>query len=162
MRKRLKQFQLYILMIFFWIILSGGVDIKVILYGTVFSALIIRMVYHVMFELDDNIIKLPPTWRFIWFGYIVLVAIVKSSIDHIFRIIKNESAYETFEVTLDTNNIVIITLIANAITLTPGTITLNVNEQTLEVIGFSRGKDDIESMKQDILHFQKPFLYRRR
>jgi len=120
------------------------------------------MVYHVMFELDDNIIKLPPTWRFIWFGYIVFLAIVKSSVEHIFRIIKNEAEYETFEVTLDTHNVIIITLIANAITLTPGTITLNVNEQTLEVIGFSKGKDNIESMRQDILNFQKPFLYRRR
>lgn len=161
MQKMFKQFQLYTLMMFFWIIVTGKTDIGTLIYGTIFSVVIIRMTYHVMFELDDNIIKLPPTWRFIWFGGIVLIAIIMSSIEHVFRIIKNESDYETFEVALDTNNVIIITLIANAITLTPGTITVDTDENVLKVIGFAKGQEDIKSMQAAILGFQKPFLYRR-
>jgi len=162
MKRLLKQFQLYILLMFFWMILNGNTDLQVLIYGTVFSVLIIKMTYHVMFELDDDILKLPPTWRFIWFGVIVFGSIIKASILHVLRIIKNESSYTTFEVELTTNNIVIITLIANAITLTPGTITLNVSNQTLSVVGFSKNPSDIEEMKAEIIGYQKPFLYRRR
>ena len=162
MRKMFKQFQLYILMMFFWIVLNGKADLKVIIYGTVFSVLIIKMVYHIMFELDDNIIKLPPAWRFIWFGFIVLIAIIKSSFIHLRRIMFKEIDYRTFDVQLVTKNIVIITLIANAITLTPGTITLDVEGEMLKVIGFARSKSDVEEMQREILNFQKPFIYRRR
>lgn len=162
MRNRLKQFQLYTLMMFFWIVLNGKADLKVIIYGTIFSVLTIALTYHVMFELDDNIIQLPPTWRFIWFGGIVLISIIQSSFEHILRILKNESDFVTFYVTLDTKNIVIITLIANAITLTPGTITLDVEEATLKVIGFARTEEEINNMKKAIIDYQKPFLYRRR
>ena len=162
MKRLLKQFQLYILLMIFWMILNGSIDLKSIVYGSIFSVLIIKMTYHIMFELDDDIIKLPPAWRFIWFGGIVFVAIIRASITHVIRILKNNNVYETFDVELTTNNIVIITLIANAITLTPGTITLNVEDKTLKVIGFCRSKSDIEAMKEEIIGYQKPFLYRRR
>ena len=162
MKRLLKQFQLYILLMFFWMILNGNTDFKVLVYGTVFSVLIIKMTYHVMFELDDDILKLPPAWRFIWFGLIVVVSIIKASMLHVLRIMKNENSYTTFEVELTTKNIVIITLIANAITLTPGTITINVSDQTLSVVGFSKHPDDVEEMKAEIIGYQKPFLYRRR
>ena len=162
MRNRLKQFQLYVLMMFFWIVLNGKTDLKVIIYGTIFSVLTIALTYHVMFELDDNIIQLPPTWRFIWFGGIVLISIIKSSFEHIIRIIKYENDFVTFDVTLDTKNIVIITLIANAITLTPGTITLDVEDATLKVVGFAKSTEEVEVMKKAIIDYQKPFLYRRR
>ncbi len=161
MRKQLKQFQLYILMIFFWIVLNGNADLKTIISGTIFSVLIIKMTYHVMFELDDNILKLPPIWRFIWFGFIVLISIIKSSIQHVIRIIKNEQDFVTFDVHLETKNVVIITLIANAITMTPGTITLDVKDNVLVVVGFSRSDEDVKEMIDEILSYQKPFLYRR-
>ena len=162
MKRLLKQFQLYILLMFFWMILNGNTDLQVLIYGTVFSVLVIKLTYHVMFELDDDILKLPPTWRFIWFGVIVLGSIIKASILHLLRIIKNENSFTTFEVELTTNNVVIITLIANAITLTPGTITVNVSDQTLSVVGFSKDPSDIEEMKAEIIDYQKPFIYRRR
>ncbi|MBI9013329.1 MAG: Na+/H+ antiporter subunit E [Clostridiales bacterium] len=162
MKRLLKQFQLYILLMFFWMILNGNTDLQVLIYGTVFSVLIIKMTYHIMFELDDDILKLPPAWRFVWFGLIVVVSITRSSLQHVVRIMKNESSYTTFEVELTTKNIVIITLIANAITLTPGTITINVSDQTLSVVGFSKCPSDVEEMKAEIIGYQKPFLYRRR
>lgn len=162
MKRLLKQFQLYILLMIFWMILNGNIDLKNIIYGSIFSVVIIKMTYHIMFELDDDIIKLPPAWRFLWFGGIVFLAIIRASLTHVRRILKNNNAYETFDVELTTNNIVIITLIANAITLTPGTITLNVEDKTLKVVGFSKGPDDIAAMREEIIGYQKPFLYRRR
>lgn len=162
MKKSFKQFQLYILLISFWIILNGQVDLKTILYGTVFSVAIIRMTYKIIFELDEDILRLPQAWRFIWFGFIIFTEIIKSANVHVVRIAKNEKRYEVFDITLDTNNLVIITLIANAITLTPGTITIDVNDRTLKVIGFAKNEKNVEKMKKNILNYQKPFLYRRK
>lgn len=161
MKKLFKQFQLYSLLMFFWLILSGSYDIKTILYGSLFSVFIIIFTYKIIFELDDDILRLPQMWRFIWFGGIVFVSIMKAANQHMVRIIKGQNAYQVFEVNLDTNNLVIITLIANAITLTPGTITLSVEGRTLKVIGFCEKPDDIQMMIEEIYTYQKPFLYRR-
>ena len=162
MKKSFKQFQLYTLLMFFWIILNGQIDIETIIYGTVFSSVIILLTYKVIFDLDDDILRLPQAWRFIWFGFIVLIEIFKAANKHIIRIIKNEKRFEVFNVDLESNNLVIITLIANAITLTPGTITLNVKGRTLEVLGFATSEEDVSRIKSEILSYQKPFLYRRK
>lgn len=161
MQKTFRQFQLYLLMMFFWIIINGASDIRSILLGTGFSIVIIRMTYHVIFELDDNIVHLPPAWRFLWFGVVVLISIVKASIDNVVRILKNTGENVVFEMTLETHNTVIITLIANAITLTPGTITLDVEDSKLIVLGYALNDHEIELMKKEILSYQKPFIYRR-
>lgn len=162
MKKSFKQFQLYTLLMFFWIVLNGQIDIKNIIYGTVFSIVIILMTYKVIFELDKDILRLPQTWRFVWFALIVFVEIIKATNKHVIRIIKNEKHFKVFDVNLETNNLVIITLIANAITLTPGTITLDVEDRTLKVLSFVKNDEDIVKIKEEILNFQKPFLYRRK
>jgi len=147
---------------FFWIILNGDTGLDVLIFGTVISIAIIFMTNTILFRIDEDILRLPPTWRFIWFGAIVLKSIVMASFQHVYRIQRNESRHTFFEVELTTHNIVIITLIANAITLTPGTITVNVEDRTLEVLGFARNESDIQKMIAEILEFQKPFLYRRK
>ncbi len=162
MNKSFKQFQLFILLISFWIILNNEADLKILIYGSVFCVVITLLFYNVMFEFSEETLRLPPLWRFIWFCSIVFIDIIKSATIHVSRIIKNESRYEVFVVTLETNNLVIITLIANAITLTPGTITMNVEGRSLEIIGFSKNQSDIEEMRKNILTYQKPFLYRRK
>lgn len=162
MIKLFKQFQLYTLLMVFWIVLNGQLDIKNFIYGTVFSIVIIRMTYRVIFDLDEDILRLPQAWRFVWFGIIVFIEIFKSANKQILRIIKKDKNFKVFEVELESSNLVIITLIANAITLTPGTITIDVNERILKVIGFANNEADIERLKLDILNYQKPFLYGRK
>jgi multicomponent Na+:H+ antiporter subunit E len=117
------------------------------------------MTYNILFELDENIIKLPRVWRFIWFGGVVFYHIVLSSIAHLKRILINDLDYLDFEITLETDNMVVLTMIANAITLTPGTVTLEIKGSTLHVLGFGKDKDDIQLMKEDIMKYYKPFSY---
>lgn len=157
MNKIIKKIELYLLLMLFWLILNGSLNWLTIFYGSIFSVIIIKLTYHIIFELDDEEFKLPSMWRFIWFVGIVFTFIVKSSLSHIVRIVKNQSDYVTFEVELDTKNNVILTLIANAITLTPGTITLDIVDSTLHVVGFARSQEDIDNMVSEVHEYYKPF-----
>lgn len=161
MKQYYKKFQFYVLLMFFWFILSGSFSYEVMINGSIFSILIIYFISDILFGLDDDILKLPPLWRFIWFGVIVLISIVKASIQHSLRLIKNESSYDVIHVQLDTNNTLILTLIANAITMTPGTITLDFDMGRLTVIGFIKDEKEKADVIKEILSYQKPFLYRR-
>lgn len=160
MRRYYKKFQLYLLLMFFWFILSGSFSYDVMIYGTVFSFFIIYFTSDILFELDDDILKLPPAWRFIWFGLIVFISIIKASFIHTGRIIKNESHYEVIFVQLDTNNTLILTLIANAITMTPGTISLDFDMGKIRVVGFIKDENEKKEIIKEILSYQKPFIYR--
>lgn len=158
-----RKLQLYVLMMVFWLIINGQFDLKVLFFGSFFSVIIIKYTYHIIFgdEDDEEEFSLPAMWRFAWFGVVILSEIVIAANYHVKRIFKNETRYEVFEVHLDTENIVILTLIANAITLTPGTITLEINGSILKVLGFVKDDIDVEVMIKNIQSYQKPFLFRR-
>lgn len=156
-----RQIQLYILLMAFWLILNSAVSLRLVISGSFISIMIIRMTKNVLFDEDNTLLHLPAVWRFIWFSYIVLVSMIKASLMHIVRIFKNENQYVHFEVKMRTENIIINTLVANAITLTPGTITLSLEADMLKVVGFSNSESDIEAMIVEIRKYEKPFLYRR-
>ncbi len=52
-----------------------------------------------------------------------------------------------------------IALIANAITLTPGTLTMQVHDQTLTILGFADSIEEVDEIKRVVIEkYQKPFL----
>lgn len=156
-----RKLQLYVLMMAFWFIINGQFNLKVLFIGSFFSIIIIKYTYPIIFGDEAEEFNLPALWRFAWFGVVIFSEIVIAANYHVKRIFKNETRYEVFEVHLDTENIVILTLIANAVTLTPGTITLEINGSVLKIIGFVKDDIDIEVMIKNIQSYQKPFLYRR-
>lgn len=156
-----RKVEFFILLMLFWVVLNGYDNIRMIIYGALFSIGIIWMTSPVLFNHDKALLHLPSLWRFIWFGAIVLIAIIKSSWTHIFRIIRNQNTYVTFQVPLSTENVVIGTLIANAITMTPGTITVDMENNILTVVGFAESEDDIKALTDEITGYEKPFIYRR-
>jgi len=158
MKKIFKHFEFYMLLMVFWIILNGQIDFKTIVYGLVFSMVILLITYKVVFEFDHHILRLPSLWRFFWFGVIVFMEIMKSAVLNIVRIIKSETNYAEFEVELDTDNEIVITIIANAITITPGTITMEIIDKKLRVLGFAKDEEHIEKLKDSVLNYQKPFV----
>lgn|GEM_PF-970114 len=158
----IKKLELYMLLMAFWLILNGGINPRLFIFGSLFSIVIIKMTYGILFAYDDHLKELPSLWHFLWFGGIVFIAIIKSSLDHCLRIVKKEQNYQTFTVQMRSDNVIINTLVANAITLTPGTITLNLDEDKLQVLGFANSKEDIEGHIKDIKNYEKPFYEMRR
>lgn len=157
MKEKIRKLEIFILLMLFWLILNEGASLRLIAFGCVFSYFIIRITYPILFGRDNSLIRMPHSWRFLWFIGIVGIAIVKSSIVHSIRILKNEAYYKVFTVDLETDNVLILTLISNAITMTPGTITIGLEGQTLEVVGFAKTSEDVEEMKAEIQGYFKPF-----
>ena len=87
------------------------------------------------------------------YKYIVLLfpAIYKDAYLHIKRIIKKQSNPHILEITLPTTNPVILTMMANFITLTPGTITVDIKESTLFVLDIDSDSNP-EHSKRAILN----------
>lgn len=154
--KILKSIRLFVLLLIFWIVLNESLEIKVILSGMFYISFVVVLMNIIVFRDDEFII--PSARKFIWFTFIITVEIFKSAIIHVIRIIINETNYEVFDVDFENDDVVIISLIANAITLTPGTIALDIKGNVIKVLGFVKDKSQIEKNIASIKKYEKPFL----
>lgn len=127
---------MYLLLFVFWIILNQKINTEIILFGigiTFLIALFIKVLFDYDFKKDIKIlIKVP---LFIGYLFVLLIEIIKASINMIGIILnKNRKVEPTiveFHSGLKTKigNFIL----ANSITLTPGTITINVDGDHFEV-----------------------------
>src|SRR6056297_514082 len=82
-----------------------------------------------------------------------------SSFSYIKRIIKKDCQPFITEVELEVKDPLIITIISNSITLTPGTITVNAEGNKLTVLSLKDCKDGPETVRKEIReNFERYFI----
>ena len=115
-------------LVLFWVLLVGELNIYNLLMGTVVS-IVIMLVFALSYEKEnDDKIKLK-TFGMIKFGLLVIFNIYKASLIYMKKIFINNGRPEVVNIDIGIENNMIAILIANAITLTPGTITIDVKEK---------------------------------
>jgi multicomponent Na+:H+ antiporter subunit E len=135
----------------FWFLLTGEFTVYNITIGFTIIFFIVY-VSDVILEDNNQMPERIKLFNFIKFIVYVIIDIYKSSIIHMMRIIKNKSKPIVIDVQLETDNAFIASLIANAITLTPGTITLEVEKNyMLKVLTIIENEEEIEKIKNDIV-----------
>ena len=127
---------MYILLYLFWILLNGKITIEICLIGlliTIFMALILDKLFGYTPKNEIKNIKKAPL--LILYIFILIWEIVKAAVivsrDVIFKKFKVSPTLVTFETSLETEFGRF--LLANSITLTPGTITVKIDGNKLTV-----------------------------
>jgi len=120
---------MYLLMLLLWIIFNGRITLEVVLIGMVICAAIYVFACKIMgasIEKDLRMTKLFPA--FMKYEIVLVLEIIKANLEVIKIILSPHMAYEPkvvrFHSNLQENNQ---TILANSITLTPGTITAGLN-----------------------------------
>lgn len=150
---------LFISLIIFWFVLNGDFSLRQLFSAIVCSGLTVFLTGEVFLRSGSKPVRIPSAWRILWFVWIVLGAIFKAAFMHILRILSGEDKAKIFKVHLDVTDEFAIAMIANAITLTPGTITLGMDGSKLTVVGYAKNKEEVKALRNEILNeFQKPFL----
>ena len=104
---------------------------------------------------DDDKIKLK-TVGMIKFGLLVIFNIYKASLIYMKKIFVNKGRPEVINIDIGIENNMIAILIANAITLTPGTITLQILEgYRLKVLIQLDDESEIEEFKTELKTYHK-------
>lgn len=125
-------------LIFFlsWIIFNGQVTTEILIFGVVIAAAVFWFVCKFM---DYSLKKELKFYRnigfFIWYAIVLLKEIIKANLDIIPRIYTVEEEMEPVIVKFRTNlkSDLARVLLANSITLTPGTITVALEEDEYTV-----------------------------
>ncbi|OKY78100.1 MAG: Multisubunit Na+/H+ antiporter MnhE subunit [Candidatus Methanohalarchaeum thermophilum] len=115
----------------FWCVLSNVFDIVHLGIGFVFSLVLAYITSPFLIKRESSFASLPrEAIRFLWYFWWLLINIVKANID-VAKIVLSPSirispriiSYES-----DLDNDIEKTLFGNSITLTPGTLTVNIEE----------------------------------
>lgn len=117
-----------------WIILNESISIIHIISGIILGLLSIFITDR--FLLTDgykNTYKVRPYWLFKYFLYIIIQIYISGFVT-IIKIISGKINPDIVEIETEIKNDIYICLLANSITLTPGTVTIDKTGQRLKVL----------------------------
>lgn len=135
----------------FWIILNGSITYEIILIGTVLSAFVTVFSYkniRVSRELEKKVVK--NLGKIIKYLTILLVEVIKANIDIIKLVLsKNPEISPTLKpMKAKLKSRISRVALANSITLTPGTITVSMNQDDLLIHAIE--KSNLDGIEESI------------
>ncbi|MCM1991286.1 Na+/H+ antiporter subunit E [Oceanirhabdus seepicola] len=146
-------------LIFFWMLFTLDFSLQGIILGAFISLLITLFSINVIYDHSDFTIRIPNFFTLMQYSFRLIYEIYRASFIQILRIIKQDNHSVIVEVQLDVTDPLLITIIANSITLTPGTITVDTDDNILFVLSIKDDGEDGEQLKQNIKNrFEKYFI----
>lgn len=141
MKKKFDTLVLLFVLTAFWLILNESLDLSQILIGLFFSAIALFFTNRYLMENDYwGAYAIQPEVLFRYATYLFF-QIYRSGFAAIIKIIKGEDTVKIIEYETCISNDLGICLLANAITLTPGTVSLGKNGQLLLILAFADEKN---------------------
>ena len=145
---KLNKFHGFIILMICWLLFSMKTDIASLLVGAAASITVIMVSWE--FVSEKNTVDIPGPKILFKYVFILVLHIYRDSFVHIGRIIKNRSMPNIVELEVPTKDPIILTMLSNYITLTPGTITVDVEENILYILDIE-GEEAGEKTKKSIL-----------
>lgn len=136
MRKIIRALILVLILTSFWLILNESLAVSQLLIGLVFSVIALLFTNRYLLEDDylDAYTAAPEV--LLHYSLYLFIQIYQSGFAAILKIIKGEDAVKIIEYETCMCNELGICLLANAITLTPGTVTIEKHGRLLQILAF--------------------------
>lgn len=127
---------MYILFFLLWITFNGRITLEIVLFGLVISAVVYAFICKFMdFSIKKDIYIFRQSFRILQYIFVLIREIIKANVTTISMIISSKYEIEPvivhFKTRLKTKTARVV--LANSITLTPGTITVSLEEDELVV-----------------------------
>lgn len=144
-----KDIKLFIMLFILWLILAGSIDLRQIVSGLIASLLTLWV--HKWLLRHGKIKPVPAMRPIKWLNllWLSIKVLGLSAWYHIFRIASGDEDVIFLEIILDTTHPYENAIIANIITLTPGAVTVDLDDQVLKVLSYKPRND-----KEHVLFYQ--------
>lgn len=154
-------YKLCILLFTFWIVLTMNLNLINLVIGLSISIVVTIGSKGILYDKHGFKVKPPSLLNMTKFMIRLMFEIYKSSFSYIIRIIKKDCDPIFVDVYLNTDNPLIITLISNAITLTPGTITVDKDKNKLVVLSIDNPEKKGKDLTEEIVEKYEKILTKR-
>lgn len=144
-------------LMFFWIVLGGELSPRHLLSGF-FATLMTLVVYQwLLRHAHMDYAKAVDPRQIALYIWVVFIEIFSSGFAHVGRIFTGRGTTEVTTYELNVKNDTAIMLIANAITLTPGSLALDVTARTLTVLHFANEGKQLHTTQRFLSRLEKIF-----
>lgn len=146
------RYKLFLVLLIFWFLLGLNFRIETIITGVIVCVVITLFSHHVLYDENGYIyhgIKLRVA---LWYVVRLLVEIYKAGFTYIAHLLFAHYEPVVFTVRLDVDDPVLLGIIANSITLTPGTISIEVDTKNylITVMTIAKRGTPIQELEQPI------------
>ena len=119
-----------------WFIFHLQFDLKILISGLVASLAMTLFTSSVVYDQSGFKFKNISLWLLIRYFFVLIIEIFKSSWSYILTIFHQRYEVVLFDLVLSFRDPIKVAMVANSITLTPGTVSVDVNQETITVMAF--------------------------
>ncbi|TVP84596.1 MAG: hypothetical protein EA375_06295 [Acholeplasmataceae bacterium] len=135
-------YKLFIVLLAFWFLLTLNITLENIIIGVILSLMVTLATHNVLYDENGFLYRGINFFRLIKYLGVLFIEIFKASFRYIFNLLSHRYEPVIFKVELDLVDPMQVGIIANSITLTPGTITVDIVGSTIFVMTLAKPGTD--------------------
>lgn len=145
-----KRYKLFLFMLFFWLLLNFNLKIDTIIFGVVFSFVVTHLAFPVLYNEDGFRYHGIKLHKMVIYFFVLFLEIFKSAFTYIINIFSKKYKPVMFKIDLDVTDPIQVGIVANSITLTPGTISVDIVDHSIYVLTLAKPGTPQEELEKPI------------
>lgn len=151
--------KLFLIMFILWLLFSLSFDLQTIITGMVISFFVAWFTHDILHDKKGSHFKGIPFYRLIVYFFVLFVEIFKAAFIYSINLFKRNYEPVVFKLNLEKLDPVKVAIVANSITLTPGTISVEMVDQVIYVMVLADPNTPHEELERPIRErFEKLLL----
>lgn len=152
------RYKLFLFILFFWFLLNLNIEVETIIFGVIIAMAVSIAAFPVLYE--DNKFRYHgiKITQMVFYILFLFVEIFKASFSYIWNLMSQKFEPVVFKIELDIVDPVLVGIVANSITLTPGTITVDIIDHTIYVLTLAKPGTDHKLLEKPIRDKFEKFL----
>jgi multicomponent Na+:H+ antiporter subunit E len=146
----LKRWHYFVVMFALWLLYNYQFDAYTIVFGIIISCLMTWFTSFVVYDQTGFKSHMIRPLKLVIYALVLFKEIFFSAWQYIGMILNRNYTILVFDVTLSIEDPIKIALIANSITLTPGTVSVDVNGPVITVLAVVKKGTNVEDVSQPI------------
>lgn len=145
-----KRYKLFFFMLFFWILLNFNLQLDTIIFGVIFSGVVTVLAFPVLYNEQGFRYHGIKFYKMILYFFVLFLEIFKSAISYTINLISRKYEPLLFKIDLDVTDPILVGIVANSITLTPGTISVEIVDHSIFVLTLAKPGTKQEELERPI------------
>lgn len=150
MHKIIPRLKFFFVMLILWFLLNFNLEPTTILFGIIISFFVTLFAYEILYDHKGFRYKGIRLSLIFYYLFVLFVEIFKSAFIYIRNLISKDYVPMIFKLQLNDLDPVQVAIVANSITLTPGTITVDIVDKTIYVLVLAKPGTSQEELEAPI------------
>lgn len=145
-----KRYKLFLFMLVFWLLLNFNLRWDTIVFGVIFSGATAVIAFPVLYNEQGFRYHGIYVHKMIMYFFVLFIEIFKSAFQYVHNIFSKQYEPRLFVIDLDLTDPILVGIVANSITLTPGTISVEIVDHTIYVLTLAKKETTQEELERPI------------